>query len=237
MKINLGDLRSRVRTRADMVGETFVSNTQMNEFINESIEDLHEMMANSSGDHYRIEETYFVTSGSTDTYSLPVNVFRVLAVDINPTSSTGSWENCVEMKRYSIKDRNRNNNEYVSDYANSRYSSIRFRLHGADQIRFAPQPQQPYGIRVTFYPVHEKLTDDADEYDFHNGWERYVILSAAIKAKLKEESDVGEERKELEMLRQNILNSIQDRNDERPLSALDFVDSVDSFMYRDWWDY
>lgn len=236
MKINLGDLRSRARTRADMVGETFVSNTQMNEFLNEAIEDLHEMLANSSGDHYRIQETYLATSGSTDTYPLPGDVLKILAVDINPTSSTGSWDSCVEMKRYSIKDRNRNNNEYISDYANSRYSSIRFRMHGADQIRFAPLPQGTYGIRITYYPVHTKMTNDADEYDFHNGWERYVILSAAIKAKLKEESDVSEERKELEMLRQNILNSLQDRNDERPLSALDFVDNVDNFMFRDLWD-
>jgi hypothetical protein len=57
--------------------------------------------------------------------------------------------------------------------------------------------------------------------NFPNGWERYVVLYAAIQAMLKEESDVRALQGELAKMDAQLDEIIENRNVAEPMQAID----------------
>jgi hypothetical protein len=46
-------------------------------------------------------------------------------------------------------------------------------------------------LTLSFIPIMPALSGDSDTFDGINGWEEYIVIDAAIKALLKEESDIS----------------------------------------------
>ena len=52
------DLRTRARRRADMENSTFVSDAEIQDYLNSSISELHDFMVKSYEDYFVSEQTY-----------------------------------------------------------------------------------------------------------------------------------------------------------------------------------
>jgi len=93
-------LRSRARRMADMENSTFVSDTELRDYINSAYAELYDLVIEKYEDYY-IESTSDLNLASTDTHSLPGDFYKALGVDLSVGGSTYSLRN------YSFQERNR----------------------------------------------------------------------------------------------------------------------------------
>lgn len=56
---------------------------------------------------------------------------------------------------------------------------------------YRPYTGSNEALTLSYIPVMPALTQDSDTFDGINGWEEFIVIDAAIKALIKEESDVS----------------------------------------------
>lgn len=219
--VSLATLRSRVRERADMPVAGFIADsaTSLDAFINEGVQRLHEKLVEAYGEEYASSQQSFVTVGGQENYSLPADFFKLYGIDL-PISGVRRT-----LRPHMRAERNGYREGGVTWQMIPRYS-----LAG-DQFRLLPAPAG--GIQGTIYyaPVAPTLVLSTDTVNFVNGWERYVVLHAAIQCLIKEESDVRDLRYELEKLERD-LDGIKENRDAafpRQVVDLDLVDLTSTF--------
>ena len=71
----------------------------------------------------------------------------------------------------------------------------------------------------------------SDTVNYPNGWEKYVVLYAAIQALLKEESNVTALRAELEAVEREIERAKESRDYAAPKQVVD-LDVADPWHWR-----
>jgi hypothetical protein len=80
----LGDLRSDVRQRTSLESSQSVTDVEVNEYINQSIAELYDLLIASQGmEFYEKDAPSFTTVGGTTLYALPRDFYRVLRVEAN----------------------------------------------------------------------------------------------------------------------------------------------------------
>lgn len=77
----LTNLLSDVRLRADMVNSTFVSDSELTEYINQSIAALFGILVGARGQDYYENSTTITTTAGTTTYSLPSDFWQLIQVE------------------------------------------------------------------------------------------------------------------------------------------------------------
>ncbi len=70
------ELRNRSRQRADMVNSRFITDAELNYFINASFGELYDLLVNSRGENYYVSSYNFTTTINQDTYPLPADFFK-----------------------------------------------------------------------------------------------------------------------------------------------------------------
>ena len=85
--VTLLELRNRSRQRADMVNSKFVTDAELNTYINASYAELYDLLIASRGENYFVLSYNFTTSINQDTYALPADFYKLMGVDF-VTSST-----------------------------------------------------------------------------------------------------------------------------------------------------
>jgi len=177
----LADLRIRTRRAADMLKTQFVTDDELNEWINNGLSELHDILVTSFEDYYEKDFTYNVTS-SQSSYPLPVDFLKAQGVDATVGGLTYS------VPRYMPQQRNyyRASAALVFNGLGSLY----YRIVGSE-IRFIPQPTTST-IVLRYVPQYTSLVLDTDLVDqqIPNGWEDFAVADAAVQALMKEESDV-----------------------------------------------
>ena len=68
--ITESSLVTRVRQRADMESNNFVSDIEVQTYINGSIAELHDLLIQVYGQDYYVSSNTFTTTAGTDTYAL-----------------------------------------------------------------------------------------------------------------------------------------------------------------------
>ena len=82
-KINLEQLRVACRQRADMVNSTFITDAELNSYINASYFELYDLLVQKYGNDYYVQEYYFNLVGNQSRYDLPEDFFKLLGVDLS----------------------------------------------------------------------------------------------------------------------------------------------------------
>lgn len=185
-QMTLGQLRLAAQQRADRVNSQFVSSSEWNQYINQSIAELYDLLVTQYEDYYVKAPYTFQTDGSTNQYTLPTDFYKLLGVDLGLAGSGNAW---VSLKKFEFISRNR----YVFPQLTSTYLGVfnlRYRLVG-NTLMFIPTPSAAQFVRVWYVPRLTLLLKDTDIVDGISGWTEYVITDAAIKALQKEESDVS----------------------------------------------
>lgn len=206
----LAQLRTEVRQTADMENaDAYLDNDEVDRYVNEAITELWDLLLEVHGQEWYLEEYTFTTTAGTAEYTIDDSetaAFYILkGVDIEID------ENRYPLSPYNLLNRNLNGKGKPSWY----------RLKGnvnkdtgvyTKKIRLQPKPDSAYTIHLLYVPSAPTLDDDADVWDGHNGWEEYIVVTAAIRVRIKEESDTEQLELRKAQLEQRIRNLAGDRD-------------------------
>lgn len=230
----LSQIRLAAQQRADRVNSQFVTLSEWNSYINQSMYELYDLLVTAYGEEYFASApAQFTTNGSSQFYPLPNGVlsftnsitgasqvfpafYKLLGVDLglngSPAQSNNGW---VTMGKFNFQDRNRyfypNTQSTIYGVFNAQY-----RIMG-NNIEFIPCPSANQPIRLWYIPRMDMLLRDTDTTVVGiSGWTEYLIVRAAILALMKEESDVSSLGAQLGMLIKRIEGSSMNRDAGRP---------------------
>jgi hypothetical protein len=208
MTITLAQLRTNARNRADMSNSSFISDSELNSYINSSIAELKDLLISAYDSDYDVQSVTFSATTGTDSYALPNGTnysaapafYKLKGVDIQEGSE---WKS---LKPFNFNERNRK-------------TKLRYRLVG-DNIMFS-NLESNYTVKLWYIPVATTLTLDADTLNDLNKFSEFVEISAAIKMLQKEESDITSLMADREKQEQRIIRMAQNRDVGQPESVSD----------------
>ena len=182
MAVTLAELRQQVRERTEQESSDFITDSELNSYINNSIAELHDIMIQAYGSEYFLSPAYeFSTVSNQQSYSLPTDLYKLRGVDVK--LSTQEWNN---VEKFNFNERNKI--DYFGAWSSLGFTNVRYRMMGVN-ILFSPIPDNATNVRLWYVPVSTKLEADDDELVDYNAWSEYVVVDAAIKIFQKEESD------------------------------------------------
>lgn len=195
----LSQIRLQSQQRADMVNNPFVTLTEWNNYINQSLFELYDLLITAYGEEYFAAPFLtFTTDGTTQFYDLPNGTnysgapafYKLLGIDLGLNISAQPNNGWVTVSKFNLIDRNA---FYYPNTNSSQYGifNIRYRLYG-NKVEFIPTPSANQPMRILYIPRMTQLLQDTDiTTSGVSGWIEYVITDAAIKAMQKEESDTA----------------------------------------------
>lgn len=232
--MTLAQLRTAVRQRSDQVNSQFISDAELNSYINQSYFELYDILIQKYGDnYYSADPVVFATDGESMQFPLPNGTlsftngrtneagyiapafYKLLGVDLQLANQVQSF---VTIRPFNFSDRNR----YAVPNFQSFYgvTNLRYRLNG-EYIWLTPTPTSGQNIQIWYVPRLETLTDDADTADGISGWTEYIIVDGAIKCMQKEESDVSVLLAQKMALIQRIESAAANRDAANPATVAD----------------
>lgn len=195
--MSLGQLRYLAQVRADRLNSNFVTKFEWNQYINQSAFELRDLLVTLYEDYFMAEPFRFVTNGTSTAYNLPNGTASVVDMLGNPGApfhkllgvdcgldNTNNAQ--VTLGKFDFIRRN----DYVFPNISSSYMGVfnlKYRVMGG-KIRFIPTPSANQIITLWYIPRMTTLLADSDVLDGIGGWTEYIIVDAARKALLKEES-------------------------------------------------
>lgn len=224
MSITLLQIRQQARQRADMENSEFVSDSELTNYINASIAELHDIMIQSYGANYFTKSLEFFTTLNEESYALPADFYKLDGVDAKINND--QW---TSLKRFNFPERNRFSDSAPWNRLGTKF--LYYRLVGANLV-FTPVPDAGTAIRIWYTPVSTKLALDADTLDDLNQYVEYVIVDAAIKMMQKEESDVSVLFAQKQALIKRIEEASQNRDAGEPESVSDIYADATEWRYR-----
>ncbi len=178
----LTQLIEKVRERSDMQNSTFVSDAEITGYINSSYSELYDILVSRFEDYYSAQ-TPFTIPGGSNTYAMPSTVYKIRGIDY----SLGGNEYST-VRKYNFEERNR------IDRARNRLvlgaNDRSYRLMGGN-IHILPQDKGAGNYVLWSIPRFTPLALPADTMGDVLDFEEYVVVDAAVKCLLKEESDAS----------------------------------------------
>jgi hypothetical protein len=201
-EMSLAELRTRSLQRADRLNTQFVTLTELNSYINQSMLELYDLLITVYEDYYIAPPASFVANGSTYQYPLPdgntsflnqqsqpfvpTPLYKLYGVDLAINNAANAY---VTVNKYNFVDRNR---FVYPNTASTIYGvfNLQYRIMG-NNIQFIPTPSANQTIRLWYVPRLAELLLDTDTTTTGiSGWTEYIITDVAIKILQKEESPV-----------------------------------------------
>lgn len=196
----LANLRTEVRNRGE-IRSVYVSDSELNTYINQSIAELYDLLCSMSPDFYLTTSDISVVA-NTDSYALPATFYRLRAIAYVRTST-----DIISLKRMMLNER-----FGWPPTVGSGPETTRYRVTGSNVI-FAPIPQWTGTVRLYFIAAPTKLSADGDTFDGISGWEEYVVVDALMKCWVKEESDISPLMAQKAALKARIESMAYDRDE------------------------
>ena len=204
----LAELRTRARSRADMPGTNFITNAEIDVWINEGIQRIHDKLVEAYAGDYMESKSDFTTDGTAG-ITLPADFYKLLGVDLQ-------WHGQLRtLKPYQLNERN------IVNRTDMQAAVPRYKLSGGFRLYIYPtQPNNTSGT-VWYVPSAQRLTVDADYVLFPNGWEKYAIVYAAVQMLTKEESETSALRQLLLEWDTELSQAAENRNSGIQKTAVD----------------
>jgi hypothetical protein len=213
-KMTLSQIRLLAKQRADLVNSKFVTDNEWDYYINQSYFELYDILVQKFGNEYYVAEPVIFTTNGQDRYALPDGInyngaqphYKLLGVDLNISAGNQAW---LTLKKYEFISRNR----YVYPQITTNLLGVggmRYRIV-ANDLTFIPTPSAGQTIRMWYIPRMVQLLQETDQVDGVSGWTEYIVIDAAIKALVKEESDTSA----LTLAKQLMLDRIESAAENR----------------------
>jgi hypothetical protein len=184
----LDELIAAVRTRTNLENSTFVSDTEITEYLNEEYAELvGRLTLNEGQPHYVSTETISI-SDADSLYALPADFWKVLRVTATIDGITRDMSPFMEGERADLQN---------TQYFSAAFSDgPRYRIVG-DNIEVLPNTQS-FTIELRYIRSCPFLVAGSDTVDGFNGYEAAMVSGACALVREKEETDPSffERRKE-----------------------------------------
>lgn len=216
-QMSLGYIRYLAQLRADKLNSQFLTMDEWNSNINQSIYELYDILVTKFGDDYFLAQPYIFSTTGAEFYPLPDGsatyqyqdlstcpaVYKLVGVDCGVAVGNNAW---VTLPRFNWIDRNKF--IYPQLQANALgVFNLSYREMG-NNLYFIPRPSAGQFISVWYVPVMTQLLQDTDMLAFSiSGWSELIIIDAAIKALIKEES--FDQANVLQTFKDRLLNRIE----------------------------
>lgn len=169
--VTLLTVRTLVRQRTHYENSQFVTDSELNAFINGSLKELYDILITAF-------EGYAVSSqdntiASANLIALPATFYKLLGVDL----ITQLPDQLQTLPRVGWQERNSSRRGYD--------------LRGSNVVITPYSWAAGQSFRLYYVPVISTLALDADAFDGVDGWEDYVIADACIKVLAKAERDAS----------------------------------------------
>lgn len=168
-----------------MVNSDFVSDAELGSLVNTYVAELYDLLVAAYGQAYYASSYSFNTTSGTDSYPIQTiggsgaDFYQLLGIDVDLGGGI-----LLTAEPFNFHNRNR----YKQGVAIwTQGHPVGYRLHGSN-IKFQPAPQGTYAVTIHYVPAPPVLAG-ADTFDGVAGWERYVVVCAAIALLQKEQSD------------------------------------------------
>ena len=186
--VTLAQIKTQSRERSDMSNTNFISDSELNSYVNASIRELYDLLVATYSDYY-VADAYQVTVASdAENIPVPEDFYKLRGLDrsIDGSGSESSW---WSVDNFNFAERNKYNATFTY-YSGRVFPLVKYRIFGAN-LRLIPAAQAPGVYRIWYVPKATTLTNDSDSFDGINGWEEYVVVDCAIKMLQKQEDDVS----------------------------------------------
>lgn len=210
----LASLRQAAYDLFDEGLQNYIQIPEMNRYINAGFAELYNWLVASGEDYFFTEVIGSFTNGTTD-FALPADFMKVTKMFLLP--------GYLPIPRI-MPDEYRNVSGVTSTplvYGSSNPGQG-YLLMG-NYLRMVGQYNRNDNFSLWYVPVCTQLVNDTDTWNFPyvSGWPQYVVTRAAIKARIKEESDPTELRNELREIKANIETDMQNRDMGRHRHVVD----------------
>jgi hypothetical protein len=220
----LEQLRDLSKQRADLENSTFITDSEWNNYVNDSLKELYDLIIQKYGDDYFVNNVTITTDGSSYLYPLPngtlyssaPSFYKFLGLDL--ALSNNQQDSWVTIRPFSFQDRNK----YAVPNFQSFYgvTNLRYRLQG-NNLWLTPIPMSGQTMRLWYVPRCTTLTSDSDTTDCYGGWDEYVVIDAAIKAMIKQELDISALMAQKSAMIQRIESVAENRDAGNPACVTD----------------
>lgn len=215
-QINLGYIRYMSKLKADKLHSNFLTEDEWNFNINQSSNRLYDLLITKFGDKYflappvQINTTSQVVIGGMASFPLPNGAlysaapafYKVAGVDAGINASNNQW---FPLPKFNWIDRNKFSTLQLAGTVQSIYG-LSYCDFG-NNLFIIPLPTAQI-LQLWYVPVLTQMLQDTDMMPFSiSGWSELIMVDAAIKALIKEES--YEQAKALMMERAEMIERIQ----------------------------
>lgn len=211
-----------------MESSEFVGDSEFNYYINSALRELHDILVQSYGENYYVKSATITTTPQQEEYAISSIVTDDDFYKLKGLDAQLNGDDFFTLQRFNFNERNRFQNFGTWDYLG--LTNVRYQLLGSN-LRLSPAPDAEVLLRMWYIPSAQELTADTDIYDDINGYSDYIVASAARRALMKEESDVGELDGELQFLKRRIEEASQNRDAGKPESIEDIYVENDDYFY------
>ncbi len=209
-----------VRQRTNQENSTFVTDSELTEYLNQSIAELQVRLAIAEGQpHFRSSQDITVTA-PTALYSLPADFWAVQEVTATLGSVVMSLRPFMASERASL---------ISASPLWPIWAAVMYRIQ-AGNIEFRPATES-FVANVYYHPTATRLSAGSDAWDGFNGYEMAPIYDVCATVAAKEETDPGF----FIAQRDRIYALIAQAAAHRDMSSPERVQDVSSFSWRDGW--
>lgn len=204
------------------------SNTLLNEWINESIQDFRIELSNADVEFHLTSATGALTVGVVSgtahgSLPLPDNAFAVYGLDltvdgqivnVSPMSFSGRNDHQSGTTKTGVPS-----GFHISAVGQESTTSV-----GAGTIILSPAPDAAYPYRLYYLPVWADLTDDTHVFNTIGGGDRWVVWDVCVKvaARINDaKNQEGIATREREMALGRIVKTIKRMNRSGPVRRRD----------------
>jgi len=228
-KVTVSSLVTNARQRANKERSNFVTDAEILQLVDRAYKELYDLVVTSYQDYYA-EDHDFTTVGGVKEYPLPPNFYKLLGVDMYIDA-----DRFVTLRQFMFQERNKYRFNMITPTIPAQI--MQYHMLG-DQLRLMPSPTSSTQMKIWYVPRAKNLTvsptpgaDEANEVDCLNGWEDFIITSAAIYILIKEESDPGALMAMKEQARERVLSTSINRNTAEPERVYDVGSIADNWRF------
>ena len=205
-----------------MVGSSFIADSAdgLYAWINEANQKLHGMLVEALGEEYVSSSAELSLVAGTSDYAVPSGLFKLYGIDQTVGGRVRSLSPYMRRERNYYRNANLASNNDIPSYS----------LVGSN-IRLYPTPTAVIPTTVLYAPEATVMTAGSDTVNYPNGWERFIVLDAAIQCLAKEESDV----RTLVAERAAVVQEIELAKEQRDLSTTHRVVEIDTLDVDPLW--
>ena len=195
-QINLSYLRYMTQLKADKLNSQYLTTDEWNFNINQSANELYDILVDKYGDDYFLAPPLIIQLTGAQYYPLPNGVnnsgapalYKLNGIDANVSGAAlGPNAGWIPLSRSNWSDRDRYTTWPGQAGALNNIYQMSYRVMGNNLYLF-PQNTNMV-IQMYYVPMLTQMLADTDMMPFSiSGWSEFVIIDAAMKAMIKEES-------------------------------------------------